>query len=141
MLDGRHIYLIEDDISSLAIVTTILKHAGARVTRNRWGSQTNKTLNQLKSADLILLDLHFPGGVSGYDVMEKIQSEPELRGIPVVIVSGADPDKHIKKAKSMGFKGYIYKPVSRRTLGTYLARILDGEEVWMTQDISRSHLL
>ena len=141
MLNDQHIYLIEDDISSLAIVTTILKHEGARVSRNRWGAQSLKTLKQMRTADLILLDLHFPGGVSGYDVMDQIQAKPDLRGIPVVIVSGADPEKHIEKAKEMGFKGYIYKPVSRRTLGTYLARILAGEEFWMSHDMSRTHLL
>lgn len=141
MLEGRHIYLIEDDISSLAMITTILKHEGAKVSRSPWGEQTLKTLSHLKGADLILLDLHFPGGVSGYDVMRKIQADSELQDIPVVIVSGSDPDKHIEKAKEMGFRGYIYKPVSRRTLGTYLSRVLQGEEIWMTQDMSRTHLL
>ncbi len=141
MLTGKHVYLIEDDVSSLAVVTTILKHEGAQVSRNRWGGYSEKVVNQLKTADIILLDLHLPGGVSGYDVMEKLQANPELCCIPVVIVSGSDPQKHIAKAKEMGFKGYIYKPVSRRTLGTYLANILGGDEIWMTQDMSRTHLL
>ena len=130
LLQGKRIFVVEDDPSNLAIITTILRRHGASVPFETWGSGTVAKLLKCLPVDLILLDLALPRGVSGYDVYEEIRSQPELQDIPTVVVTAADPSIEMPKAREKGLKGFISKPLSYATFGTTIASVLDGEEVW-----------
>ena len=130
LLQGKRIFVVEDDPSNLAIITTILRRHGASVPFETWGSGTVAKLLKTLPIDLILLDLALPRGVSGYDVFDQIQEVPQLKGIPVVVVTAADPSIEMVHAREKGLNGFISKPLSYATFGKTIAAILDGEEVW-----------
>jgi PleD family two-component response regulator len=60
--------------------------------------------------DLILLDLLMPD-ISGFDVLDLLQSNKELKEIPVIIISALDGQADIKRAIEMGANDYIIKPI------------------------------
>jgi len=60
--------------------------------------------------DLILLDLMMPE-ISGFQVLESLQSEETLKHIPIVIISALQGQIDIKRAIEMGAYDYIIKPV------------------------------
>jgi two-component system, sensor histidine kinase and response regulator len=60
--------------------------------------------------DLILLDLLMPE-ISGFDVLELLQSNNELKQIPVIIISALDGQAEIKRAIELGANDYIIKPI------------------------------
>jgi CheY-like chemotaxis protein len=130
LLQGKRIFVVEDDPSNLAIITTILRRYGASVPFETWGSGTVEKLRSILPIDLILLDLALPRGVSGYDVYDEIQLVPELKPIPVVLVTAADPTIEMVKARDKGINGFISKPLSYATFGKAIAAILEGEEIW-----------
>ena len=60
--------------------------------------------------DLILLDLMMPE-ISGFDVLELLQSHSVLKKIPVIIISALDGQAEMKRAIEMGANDYIIKPI------------------------------
>lgn len=60
--------------------------------------------------DLILLDLNLPRK-SGQEVLEEIKSDPDLRRIPVVILSTSDAEDDVLAAYDRSANCYVTKPV------------------------------
>ena len=59
---------------------------------------------------LILLDLKMPK-MTGMQVLEKVKSDPDLKSIPVVILTSSKEDPDIKECYALGANSYIVKPV------------------------------
>lgn len=59
---------------------------------------------------LMLLDLKMPK-VSGIQVLEKVKSDPNLKSIPVVILTSSKEEPDVQKCYALGANGYIVKPV------------------------------
>lgn len=59
---------------------------------------------------LILLDLKMPK-VTGMQVLEKIKSDPDLKSIPVIILTSSKEDPDVKKCYALGANSYVVKPV------------------------------
>jgi CheY-like chemotaxis protein len=130
ILINKHIFVVEDDATNLAVVSALLRQHGAKVTYDRWGQETIEKLVRVLPVDLILLDLMFPGKVTGYEIFEQIKSNTLLASIPAVVVSASDPDVEMKKAQAAGFSGYLCKPINRRTFTTHLVTVINGQSVW-----------
>jgi CheY-like chemotaxis protein len=59
---------------------------------------------------LILLDLRLPR-VDGLEVLDKIKGEPEVRSIPVVVLTTSDADRDVARAYDRHANSYLVKPV------------------------------
>nr|WP_068891163.1 response regulator [Pedobacter panaciterrae] len=59
---------------------------------------------------LILLDLKMPK-VSGVQVLEKMKSDPNLKSIPIVMLTSSNEGPDIEKCLALGANSYIVKPV------------------------------
>ncbi len=77
--------------------------------------------------DLILLDLNLPKK-SGVEVLEEIKTDPNLKLIPVVILSTSADPKDIVKSYSLHANCYITKPVDFVQF-TKVVRLI--EEFWL----------
>jgi two-component system cell cycle response regulator DivK len=131
VLSGKRIFYIEDDVKNRSIAQMILEQSGATVGFERWGKAD--AINKLLAfypVDVILLDLMFPRGVTGYDVFEAIQAEPLLADIPVIAVSASDPALEIPRLKRLGFAGFISKPIDIRLFPQQISHCINGELIW-----------
>ncbi|MFT4663602.1 MAG: chemotaxis family two-component system response regulator Rcp1 [Polaribacter sp.] len=63
-----------------------------------------------KSPDLILLDLNLPKK-SGKEILAEIKSDPELKRIPVIILTTSNSEYDIIKSYDLHVNGFINKPV------------------------------
>lgn len=131
ILKDKHIFLLEDDPTNFAVMRMLLKAHGATAVLDHWGDTTLKNLrNYPFGIDLFVLDLMLPGGVTGYDVFDAIKQVDDFCSVPVVIVSAADPDIEIPKAKTKGFDGFINKPINRHKFAEQLFGVINGRPVW-----------
>jgi len=65
--------------------------------------------------DLVIADIGMPGK-NGYEVCEIIKKTPELKNVPVLLLSGAFEPFDANKAKSVGADDYIVKPFETQAL-------------------------
>lgn len=56
---------------------------------------------------LVLLDIMLPGGINGFDVLEKMKKDEEMKNIPVIVITNLDSEKEV--AQQIGVKDYIIK--------------------------------
>jgi two-component system response regulator len=61
--------------------------------------------------NLILLDLNMPR-LDGREALQKIKSNPDLRRIPVVVLTTSRAEEDVLRTYDIGISGYIAKPVS-----------------------------
>lgn len=59
---------------------------------------------------LILLDLYLPRR-TGLEVLEWLKQQPELRPIPVVVLTGSKESEDVIRAYTLGASSYLVKPV------------------------------
>lgn len=108
----------------------LLEMQGVEISFERWGIDTMKRLERFAPVDLILLDLMFPGGITGYDVFDQIRANPDYATIPIIAVSASEPAISIPKTKAKGFKGFIAKPINFDAFPEQIRLILNGQEIW-----------
>jgi CheY-like chemotaxis protein len=98
--EPMHLLLVEDNVADVRLLELSLQ-AMPLVTRLAWVQDGEAALAYLRRRepyadvsrpDLILLDLHLPK-TSGFEVLDEIHRDPQLRTIPVVVCLGSTLDK------------------------------------------------
>ena len=106
-LKGKRIFVVEDNVTNMAVFATTLKRLGAFVVQDAWNSGTIEVLKSRLPIDLIIMDLMLRRGVSGYDLFDELQLDAKLKDIPVVAVSSLDPETEIPKAQEKGWRALL----------------------------------
>lgn len=60
--------------------------------------------------DIILLDINLPKK-NGFEILESIKNDPELKKIPVIMLSSSSSEDHITKSYDLNANCYVTKPV------------------------------
>ncbi len=74
--------------------------------RGRYGGE-----NAPPRPGLILLDLNMPR-MDGREALARIKSDPELRRIPVIVLTTSEAEQDILDSYDLGVNAYVTKPVS-----------------------------
>ena len=120
---AKRVVCIEDEPEMIDLVRLILGRKGFQVIGANGGVEGLDTVRREKP-DLVLLDLMMPD-MDGWEVYQQMKADPELRGIPVVVVTAKAQsiDKvlglHIAKVDD-----YITKPFGPQELMESVAKIL-----------------
>ena len=78
--------------------------------------------------DLILLDLNLPRK-SGREVLQEVKSDPDLKSIPVVVLTSSKLEEDIVKSYESQVNAYIIKPVDFHQFAKVMQEI---EDFWFT---------
>lgn len=131
LLQGKHIFIVEDNVQNRVVFQMLLRKHGATVDFERMGHDTVVRLKNTMQIDMILLDLMLADGISGFDLYNDIRQQmPALAEVPIVAVSAMEPAIAIPKAQALGFSGFIAKPINSLIFGEQLADVFNGQSVW-----------
>lgn len=120
--------LVVDDMSTLRfMLSQHVKQLGHRVTAAANGREALEVLRR-QPIDLVLLDVLMPE-MDGHAVLEAIKSDPELRDIPVVVVSGVDELESVVRCIEQGAEDYLHKPVNPTLLRARISASLEKKRL------------
>ncbi len=104
----KRLLIVEDDPAERMSIEELIRHDDISIDTVGSGAEALEML-QSGSFDCVVLDLRLPD-ISGFDLLDKIQEQPHLRDVPIVVFTGKDlsaaEDARLKKAaKSVVIKG------------------------------------
>ncbi len=112
------VLLIEDDNNFGNILKDMARKKGFESILCKSGEEGVEVLKG-RVPKAIILDRSLPG-MSGFEVLEFIKSQAELKDVPVHVMSGLDPDEKIKQ---MGIADYFKKPISLEKINGVFEKI------------------
>ena len=77
---------------------------------------------------LIYLDIEMPG-INGIELLKKIKSDPELRHITVVMMTGVSDEEQLRSAAAAGANSYTIKPMNAEK---FLQTVVDSTNYWLS---------
>jgi CheY-like chemotaxis protein len=112
------ILLVEDNLGDIRLTEEIFKecHISNRVSVARDGEEAMAQLRRQgvhakkPRPDLMLLDLNLPRK-DGREVLAEIKADPELRRIPVVVLSTSNSETDVVKSYDLHANCYLTKPL------------------------------
>lgn len=120
MVEAPNLALIVEDQRFLsAILKARLEREGVQVAQAFDGEEAITFLTQNKPG-VVVLDLVMPKA-SGFEVLEAIAMNPQLKTVPVLVLSNLAQDEDIAKVKQLGAKEYFVKV--QNPVETLVARI------------------
>ncbi|MCP4672350.1 MAG: response regulator [Desulfobacula sp.] len=131
------IMLVDDMPQNLITLESLLKKKGYQVRPALSGKQALKALSGFLP-DLILLDVRMPE-MNGFEVCEKIKSDPATNQIPVIFISALDAVEDKIRGFEAGGVDYITKPFQSEEvlarIGTHLKLKKALEEIKVLKGI------
>ncbi|BAY98880.1 two-component hybrid sensor and regulator [Tolypothrix tenuis PCC 7101] len=116
--DNTQVLIIEDSIPAAEQITRYLTEMGMQPNVYPRGEGSVDEALRIQPA-FILLDLQLPN-LSGWDVLNQLQNNPQTKEIPVIIISVVDERT---KGLAQGAAEYIVKPITRQQFQATLEKL------------------
>jgi two-component system, OmpR family, alkaline phosphatase synthesis response regulator PhoP len=126
--ERRRVLVVDDEPDVLLLCRVNLEFEGYDVVEASDGEQAMERLREQRF-DVVLLDVMMPK-MDGWQVLEAVKADDELKEIPVVMLTAKVQDQDQIRGWSQGAADYITKPFSPLALSQVLQDVLatDPEE-------------
>ncbi|MEZ0368333.1 MAG: ATPase, T2SS/T4P/T4SS family [Candidatus Sericytochromatia bacterium] len=125
------ILIVDDSHDTIAILQAVLTKSGFVVHSAEDGRKALDMLRQRKiQPDLAILDIQMPG-MSGYEVCEELQANPDWSIIPVVFLTASEERENRLRAFQLGAVGFLNKPVISDQLLEQVAKAIKVRKQWL----------
>jgi two-component system, chemotaxis family, response regulator Rcp1 len=127
------ILLVEDSLADVELTLEALADAkiANEVTVVRDGQAALDHLlgadAESRRPDLVILDLNLPK-LSGHEVLAQMRADPELRRVPVAILTTSSAEKDVVKGYDLGANCYLTKPVD---VEQFVHVVQSIEDLWL----------
>lgn len=122
MSHKKRILLVEDEEDIAALIKLQAELSGYKLHVEVDGINGLRAVEREKP-DLVILDIMLPGE-NGLDVCRKIKGNPDLKNIPIVILSAKGEELDVVLGLELGADDYVPKPFSPKVLFSRIKAIL-----------------
>ncbi len=123
-LYGKRALVVDDNSTNTEI---LMHHARAAGMERSSADNAVQALEALRAAqsggkpfDLAIVDMKMPG-MTGLDLASVVRSDPNLKDLPIVMVTSLHSNAELSRARQLGISAYLSKPVRRQDLFRALA--------------------
>jgi len=119
--DAGHVRLIEKNLRRAALGNPIERFQdGQELLDFLFGRSERKC--EKETPYLLLLDIRMPK-VDGVEVLRQLKENPELRKIPVIMLTTTDDPREVERCHALGCSNYIVKPVDYEHFATAISKL------------------
>lgn len=111
---SKRILVVEDQEDNRQILRDLLGSFGYEM-MEAWDGEAGVAAAKEQRPDLILMDIQLPL-MDGYEATRRIKADPELKKIPIIVVTSYALSGDDSKAHAAGCDAYVTKPYSPRQL-------------------------
>ncbi len=122
MSHKKRILLIEDEEDIAALIKLQAEVTGYKLHVEVDGINGYRAIEREKP-DLVILDIMLPGQ-NGFDVCRKMKANPELRNVPVIILTAKREELDMVLGLELGADDYVAKPFSPKVLFSRIKAVL-----------------
>jgi len=119
---AKRVLIVDDEPNIVTALEFLLEKRGYEVKVAVNGEEALAQVEAFKP-DLVLLDVMMPK-LSGYDVCQRMRSNPLWQGIKIVILSAKGREVEVSKGMSLGADLYVTKPFSSGELVATIDELL-----------------
>ena len=123
----KNALVIDDNTNDVEVLTSLLNEQNLSSTSIYMPNELATMLDNLDDFDLVFLDLEMPK-LNGYQVFEYLRDHISHT---VPIVAYTVHTSEINTARALGFHSFLGKPLDTDEFPEHLARILEGERIWI----------
>ena len=122
----RVVWIVDDDDEMSHAVTLMLQLLDCSVETFRDARSAAQKLLDGGRPELIVLDINMPE-VTGIDLLEFLKMRPDLKHIPVVMLSSETTDAQVDEAMKIGANAFVFKPVTLDELEAAINKALAAQ--------------
>jgi len=108
--DEGHFELIKRSLQRAGVCNQILRFADGQETLDFLFVRGDGPKRESDKEYLLLLDIRMPK-IDGVEVLEEVKKDPELKKIPVIMLTTTDDPRTVERCHKLGCSVYIVKPV------------------------------
>ena len=120
--------VVDDNEDNLYTLTRRLDREGYTNVATATNGREALELLQARPIDLVLLDIMMPD-MNGYEVLERLKADPQLRHIPVIMISAIDEIESVIRCVELGAEDYLSKPFNPTLLRARVGASLERKKL------------
>lgn len=109
------VMVVDDSVNVRRFLALTLEKAGYRVEQAKDGQHALEKLESGLSIQAVVCDIEMPR-MDGYGFLAHVKAKPDLKSIPVTMLTSRSGDKHRKLAMTLGASAYFSKPFREKEL-------------------------
>ena len=108
--DPGHVRLIEKNLQRVGLHNPVIRFENGQEVLDFLSGSNPGQKRAPETAYLLLLDIRMPK-VDGVEVLRRLKEDPELRKMPVIMLTTTDDPREVARCHDLGCSNYIVKPV------------------------------
>jgi len=116
------ILVVDDNLDAREMYCMYLRHEGFECLEAADGAEALRLAREHRPV-VVLMDATMPG-IDGWQAIEQLRAEPELRGTAVVMLTAHAFEEHRRRAEAVGADAFLAKPVLPDELARQIRQLL-----------------